>query len=252
MQQSEEFLDENNLQRQKTKDELKAMSLSIDDIRTSWRPSSDINYVELNNKLKSILEIIQDQCQEIKELRCVAKVSVEDVVHVFKNFATHFTTNDLSYSSKVWIDMSIELNGKWTAHDVYIAVREDRRGIVTKARDELGIVVSNSTSKGVRDTEYIDNSNSVNDSAISDGTDGTDSADFNNNTCLAPLLEFDLILAEEEWDAMKPNATVQYGRRKKYILTKGVWTDIISIALWQQHISLCLCIQESECTFDSG
>ncbi|XP_029669673.1 enhancer of mRNA-decapping protein 4 [Formica exsecta] len=69
MQESEEFSDENNLQRQKTKDEPKAMSLSIDDTGTSWRPSSDINNVELNNKLKSILEIIQDQCQEIKELR---------------------------------------------------------------------------------------------------------------------------------------------------------------------------------------
>lgn len=123
--------------------------------------------------------------------------------------------------------MSIELNGKWTAHDVYVAVREDRRGIVTKARDELGIVV-NSKNKDVCDTKYIDYSN--NDSAISDGID---SADFNNNTCLAPLLEFDLNLEEEEWDAMKPNAPVQYGRQKKYILTKGVWTNIISIALWK-------------------
>lgn len=132
--------------------------------------------------------------------------------------------------------MSMELSGKWIAHDVYIAVREDRRGIVTKARDELGIVVGNSKSKGVPGTEYIDNSNSINDSTINDGSD---SADFNNNTCLAPFLEFDLTLAEEEWDAMKPNATVQYGRRKKYILTKGVWTNIISIALGKQHKFLC-------------
>lgn len=123
----------------------------------------------------------------------------------------------------------VELNGKWTAHDVYIAVREDRRNFVTKARDELGIIVKD---KNVGDTKYIDDSNSNNDSAISDGTD---SADFNNNTCLAPLLEFDLNLIEEEWDAIKPNIQVQYGRRKKYILTKGVWTNIISIALWKQH-----------------
>lgn len=30
-------------------------------------------------------------------------------------------------------------------------------------------------------------------------------------------------------------ATVQYERRKKHVLTKGVWTNIISIALWKQH-----------------
>lgn len=125
--------------------------------------------------------------------------------------------------------MSMELNGKWTAH-VYTAVREDRRGIVTKARDELGLVVVKG--KDVGDIKYIDNSNSNNSSVISDGID---SADFNNNTCLAPLLEFDLNLTEEEWNAIKPNAEVQYGRRKKYILTKGVWTNIISIALWKQH-----------------
>lgn len=161
----------------------------------------------------------------------VAKVSVEDAVRVVKNFATHFTTNNLPpYSSKVWINMSMELNCKWTAHDVYIAVREDQRGIVTKARDELGIVVVKGNDVG--DTKYIDDSNSNNDSVISDGID---SADFNNNTCLAPLLEFDLNLIEEEWDTIKPNAQVQYGRRKKYILTKGVWTNIISIALWKQH-----------------
>jgi len=69
MQESEEFLedDENNVQRQKTKDEPNTSSLPTDDPHgTSWRTNNDI---ELNNKLKSILEIIQDQCQEIKELR---------------------------------------------------------------------------------------------------------------------------------------------------------------------------------------
>lgn len=51
----------------------------------------------------------------------VAKVSVEDAVRVVKNFAAHFITNDLPpYSSKVWMDMSMELNGVWTAHDIYM------------------------------------------------------------------------------------------------------------------------------------
>ncbi|XP_011701152.1 PREDICTED: enhancer of mRNA-decapping protein 4 [Wasmannia auropunctata] len=68
MQEPQEFPedDENNVPRQKTKDEPNASSLPADDPGTSWRTNNDI---ELNNKLKSILEIIQDQCQELKELR---------------------------------------------------------------------------------------------------------------------------------------------------------------------------------------
>lgn len=71
MQESEEFPeDDENVQRQKTKDEPKMSSLPTDDPHgTSWRTNNDLNNLELNNKLKSILEVIQDQCQELKELR---------------------------------------------------------------------------------------------------------------------------------------------------------------------------------------
>lgn len=70
MQESEEFPedDENNVQRQKTKDESKTSSLPTDEPGI-WRTNNDINNLELNNKLKSVLEIIQNQCQELKELR---------------------------------------------------------------------------------------------------------------------------------------------------------------------------------------
>jgi len=70
MQESGEFPkdDANNVQRQK-KDEPKTSSLPTDDTGLSWRTNNDINNLELNNKMKSILEIIQDQCQELKELR---------------------------------------------------------------------------------------------------------------------------------------------------------------------------------------
>ncbi|XP_012532594.1 enhancer of mRNA-decapping protein 4 [Monomorium pharaonis] len=69
MQEAEEFPedDENNVQRQKMKDEPKTPSLPTDEPGTSWRTNNDNH--ELNNKLKSILEIIQDQSQELKELR---------------------------------------------------------------------------------------------------------------------------------------------------------------------------------------
>ncbi|KYN07621.1 Enhancer of mRNA-decapping protein 4, partial [Cyphomyrmex costatus] len=68
MQESEEFPeDENDVQRPKAKVEPKTSSLpAANDPGLSWRTNNDI---ELNNKLKSILDIIQDQSQELKELR---------------------------------------------------------------------------------------------------------------------------------------------------------------------------------------
>jgi len=70
MQESKDFPDDaETISRQKTKDEPKAASLPTDDINTSWRVNNDANFLELNGKLKSILEVIQDQCQELKDLR---------------------------------------------------------------------------------------------------------------------------------------------------------------------------------------
>lgn len=71
MQETEEFPedDENDIQRKKPNDEPKTTSLPTDDAAASWQAKNDINNLELNNKLNSILEIIQDQCQELKGLR---------------------------------------------------------------------------------------------------------------------------------------------------------------------------------------
>lgn len=69
MQESEEFPedDENTVQRQKTPDEPKA-TLPTDDNVLSWRLYNETN-LEISNKLKSIMEIVQDQSEELKVLR---------------------------------------------------------------------------------------------------------------------------------------------------------------------------------------
>ncbi|XP_011874946.1 PREDICTED: enhancer of mRNA-decapping protein 4 [Vollenhovia emeryi] len=67
MQDPVEFPEDDENDGQKTKDEPKTSS-PPDEPGTPWRTNNDIN-LELNDKLKSILDIIQDQCQELKELR---------------------------------------------------------------------------------------------------------------------------------------------------------------------------------------
>lgn len=70
MQETEEFPeDDENVQRKQPKEETKATSLPTNDTGTSWQTNNDINHVALNDKLKSILDLIQEQCQELKGLR---------------------------------------------------------------------------------------------------------------------------------------------------------------------------------------
>lgn len=75
-QESKDFPDD--AERQKTKDEPKTSSLPSDD---TWRVNNDANFLELNNKLKSVLEVIQDQYQVLKELSSeVTKLQQESPV----------------------------------------------------------------------------------------------------------------------------------------------------------------------------
>lgn len=69
MQDSEKFSesDENNVQKKKGKDE--SLSLATDNPGISWQANNNVNYLELNDKLKSLLEITQNQYQELTELR---------------------------------------------------------------------------------------------------------------------------------------------------------------------------------------
>lgn len=72
MQKTEEFpeTDETDMQtRKQSKDEPNTTSIPTDDPEASWQAKNNVNNIELNDKLNSILEIIQDQCQELKGLR---------------------------------------------------------------------------------------------------------------------------------------------------------------------------------------
>lgn len=71
-----------------------------------------------------------------------AAVTVEEAVHSLKKFIFHLSSPKLPpYSSDVWKKISIDLNNKWTAHHVYNSVHQDRRGILTRARSEMGIAI---------------------------------------------------------------------------------------------------------------
>ncbi|XP_053988599.1 enhancer of mRNA-decapping protein 4 [Hylaeus volcanicus] len=53
----------------KVKDESKSTTHTTGDAESTWQVANELNTLELINKLESILEIIQDQRQEVRELR---------------------------------------------------------------------------------------------------------------------------------------------------------------------------------------
>ena len=68
MQETEGFTGKED-KRKKLKDEAKPTTHTAEDAENNWRTTNELNTLELVNKLESILEIIQDQRQELRELR---------------------------------------------------------------------------------------------------------------------------------------------------------------------------------------
>ena len=130
-----------------------------------------------------------------------AMVPFRDANDVVKEFMKHFTTDKLpEYTSKIWEDMSVLLKKRWNAHSVYTNVREDRRFILTIAREEMGIVVS----KG--GCEHLLKNEGINDSSLLDGME-MDNTNLENDSTFDLLSEigetnntkkFELILSQED------------------------------------------------------
>ncbi|KAG7201645.1 hypothetical protein KM043_004376 [Ampulex compressa] len=70
--------EDNTVQRKMSKDESKSTNHTAADAQTAWPKASEIDMIDLTNKLQSILDIVQDQHQELKELRAeVSKLRLE-------------------------------------------------------------------------------------------------------------------------------------------------------------------------------
>lgn len=69
-------------------------------------------------------------------------VSEEEAISLIQRYVGYFKSNNFpSNGSKVWMDMSNDLNGRWKPHTVYKHVRENKKGHLEAARHNAGIVV---------------------------------------------------------------------------------------------------------------
>lgn len=146
----------------------------------------------------------------------VSAVSVNEAVAALKMFSDIFLKdrNLPAYTSKVWQDISNCLNNKWNAHNVYINVRENRRGILTQMKLNLKI----------EDNKF---------EKCNDTTSSLDTTEESTNTTLDTTKEnddlstFNLYITYELWTEIKAGY-IEYKDKTYACLKPGVWSDIIS------------------------
>lgn len=161
-----------------------------------------------------------------------SSVPVESAIAALKRFIDRFRTAELPrWSDEVWQQISNvlkEMGCDWTPQCVYTNVTKDRRKILSRARMEMGIIVSQSVSEKndyatLGDTSADENNNS------SVTLESCSSAEINNNVSVK-----DMVLTEEEWDQIKPENTD--GKLK---LRSGVWSNVVASAIWLQFRMPC-------------
>lgn len=157
----------------------------------------------------------------------VDKTLALDVLEQFYDHFKSFNRSDWPrYTSNVYKEMSKAVEGKWTAHNWYIAVKEDRRNILSEVRRKLGIEVDH-----ISDVQYSD---SETENVDPDGDPDSESDhSFEGKASRRKLDEMNLILSKEEWSEIKP-VPVE-GQRTGNRLKPNVWASKISTAFWKQH-----------------
>lgn len=117
--------------------------------------------------------------------------------------------------------MSNELNRRWSAFNVYVNVSQNRMDILSTALSNKGIPFYNDTDVTCNSTMNLSTNNNH-----------ENLSEF--ETELHDLDEFKIHITNEEWKQMK-GPIMQYNENRTYpILQPGVWTDILSLALYYQ------------------
>ena len=121
-----------------------------------------------------------------------------------------------------------DLGYKWDFRCVYTNVVNNRRNILTKAREEMNIILqTEDCNNNLQDEcEERDFTNSL---KSSDSDSSFDSRNFNHNESIKHM-----ILTEEQWIKIKPADSDTHLKLKP-----GVWTDVIALAMWSQFRMPC-------------
>lgn len=170
-----------------------------------------------------------------------ALVTKEEAVAVIEKFINHFVTTEMpGYSSPVWKEMSKDLDGKWSPHNVYSSVRTDRRGILSTARENLGVIIEvEEPQENIKKqilSELEENNDNDSDELFDDTkslNNNDDMSDFELDDEVSGLSQFEVLITREEWQEMKAPPAM-YKKRICTILKQGVWTPILALTVARQ------------------
>lgn len=178
-----------------------------------------------------------------------AIVSKEDAVAVIRNFIEHFKTHILpDHSSPVWQEMSDWLiaknqSNKWTKHNIYINVRENRKQILSLAREQENIQIP---------SQPLDVS--FNDSTIREPSlenDGPDD-DYVLEKETGGLKQYTIIISMKEWMEMRGTLDKTPRDKNRAGFVKDVWEYIFSEAVYLQCNSSCAYTFHSCAVYERG
>lgn len=155
-------------------------------------------------------------------------VTKKEAVALIEKYIEHFRTNKFpEYSSAVWKSMSRDTDGRWKPRSMYNHVRENKRGDLLEARQNLGIITSAPGKIDlIDDLEPVIDESCVNESGLDNqfvyqDDDHDDDGEW-----------FDLKLTRAEWEEIKPDNTSSY---KKKTLKPRVWGNVIAKAFWRRY-----------------
>lgn len=152
----------------------------------------------------------------------------DEAVKLLLKYSEHFRELKLpSYTSDVWVCMSKDCENKWSPHNFYVNVTQDRRKILTQMREKLGIDVSDPSKNGVNVTaSSFNTSRHISSNSIDDKD-----PDYRQKPT------FVLLLSNTIWQSIGP-ITKCYERTYE-ILEPNRWTDVIFDSFYAQFRLLC-------------
>lgn len=138
-----------------------------------------------------------------------------------------------AYSHEFYKNVSKALDGKWTAHNVYINFKNNRRELRTKVYESLGM-----KEQGILDAVEKDEDKKAieDDSSTQDESSNDDSLEFE-----VPIVSnfgkgniFDVKIENHYWEKIKP-VSREYKSREYQVLKPGEWTDVFADAFLLQY-----------------
>lgn len=165
---------------------------------------------------------------------------VDEAVKVLKRYISYFITESLpEWSSDVWKKIADEKEIKkygWTIHLVRTNVRDNRRNILTRAREECGYFEN----RNVKDESYDNFGDSDDDSCCED--DDENDLDYVNNLYKDEnhgLEIFDVVVDKSLWQRITIHIEDGEKNYADVKLRPKVWTHLLACEFWEQHKLKC-------------